>query len=240
MEGQMSLFSDERADTPVEASSEGLRVVKMSFIQGEITSWEDLFSGYQTLRAITYSSGIGFISRLIKKFEDAEIIFGCEQVMSYSLNEIMAFQTKVLERIQTGKNKQALIDRISDGTLRMRVTRTKLSHEKIYLLSSEDGRKRVVMGSANMSYQAFSGIQRENIAYLDGDEAYDWYYDIYCSLRDDCTDEITAKALGVSIEKTAVDELPISQTVKVKKPRRSVIIDYVSWGFLILTFNIKV
>ena len=213
MEGQMSLFSDERADIPVEASSEGLRVVKMSFIQGEITSWENLFSGYQTLRAITYSSGIGFISRLIKKFEDAEIIFGCEQVMSYSLNEIMAFQTKVLERIQTGKNKQALIDRISDGTLRMRVTRTKLSHEKIYLLSSEDGRKRVIMGSANMSYQAFSGIQRENIAYLDGDEAYDWYYDIYCSLRDDCTDEITAKALGVSIEKTAVDEVPISQTV---------------------------
>ena len=217
MEGQMSLFSDERADTPVDASAEGLRVVKMSFIQGEVTSWEDLFSGYQTLRAITYSSGIGFISRLIKKFEDAEIIFGCEQVMSYSLNEIMAFQTKVLERIQTGKNQQALIDRISDGTLRMRVTRTKLSHEKIYLLSSEDGRKRVIMGSANMSYQAFSGIQRENIAYLDGDEAYDWYYDIYCSLRDDCTDEITAKALGVSIEKTAVDELPISQTVKVKK-----------------------
>ena len=46
-------------------------------------------------------------------------------------------------------------------------------HEKLYLLSASDGRKRVVLGSANLSYQAFSGIQRENICYIDGEEIFD-------------------------------------------------------------------
>lgn len=150
-------------------------------------------------------------------FDSAEIIFGCEQVMSYTLNEIMAFQTKVIEKIRSGKTKDKLIERINSGTLKMYVANKKLSHEKIYLLSSDDGRKRVIMGSANMSYNAFGGLQRENISFIDGEEAYDWYMDIYQSLRQDSTDEITAKALLVADGGENLDELPISQTVKIKK-----------------------
>lgn len=116
-----------------------------------------------------------------------------------------------------GKTKDELIARINDGTLKMCVARKKLSHEKIYLLSSDDGRKRVVFGSANMSYNAFGGLQRENISYIDGEDAYDWYMGIYQSLRQDCTDDITAKALLVANGGDNLDELPISQTIKVKK-----------------------
>ena len=119
-------------------------------------------------------------------FTDAEIIFGCDEVISYSLQEIMAYQYKTIERMRetAGRMKLDLISRIEAETLRFYVARSVLSHEKIYLLSAKDGRKRVIMGSANLSFSAFGGKQRENICYLDGDRAYDWYWDQYCQLRE--------------------------------------------------------
>ena len=214
---QISLFGVEQQANLSETVSNKLSVTKLEFVEGMYLSWKELFSGYNELHAITYSSGVGFIGRLVEMFDSAEIIFGCEQVMSYTLDEIMAFQTKIIEKVRSGKAKDMLIDRINAGTLKMYVAIKKLSHEKIYLLASDDGRKRVIMGSANMSYNAFGGLQRENISFIDGEEAYDWYMDIYRSLRQDSTDEITAKALLVADGEENLDELPIAQTVKVKK-----------------------
>ena len=216
-EEQISLFSEEQQTNFAENVSNKLAVTKLDFVEGMYLSWQELFTGYNELHAITYSSGVGFIGRLVEMFDSAEIIFGCEQVMSYTLNEIMAFQTKVIEKIRSGKTKDKLIERINSGTLKMYVANKKLSHEKIYLLSSDDGRKRVIMGSANMSYNAFGGLQRENISFIDGEEAYDWYMDIYQLLRQNSTDEITVKALLVADGGENLDELPISQTVKIKK-----------------------
>ena len=142
-----------------------LDVVKMEFAGAETLSWQELFSGFDSLHAITYSSGIDFVYQLIGLFEDAEILFGCDEVISYSLQEVMAYQCKMVERMRqtASKIKLDLLSRIEDGTLRLFVARSVLSHEKIYLLSSKDGRKRVVMGSAYMSRSAFGGFQRENI-----------------------------------------------------------------------------
>ena len=216
-EEQIGLFGEEQQTNFAENVSNKLAVTKLDFVEGMYLSWQELFSSYNELYAITYSSGVGFISRLVEMFGRAEIIFGCEQVMSYNLQEIMAFQTTLIDKIRSGKMKDALIERINSEKLKMYVANKKLSHEKIYLLSSDDGRKRVIMGSANMSYNAFGGLQRENISFIDGEEAYDWYMDIYQSLRQDSTDEITAKALLVADGEENLDELPISQTVKVKK-----------------------
>ena len=212
---QLSLF-DENEDNNT-AHLGNLNVVHLEFLEGHSTSWQELFTGYDELHAITYSSGIGFIAKLINLFENAEIIFGCEQVISYAVNEVMAFQTALIERVRLSKSKDILIDRIKNGTLKLLVTHGKLSHEKIYLLSSKDGKKRVIMGSANMSEQAFSGHQRENISYIDGEEAYEWYMSIYETLREDCTDNITEKAILFSDDCDGLDTLPISQAVKIKK-----------------------
>lgn len=77
-----------------------LDVVKMEYVGCESMTWEDLFSGFDSLHAITYSSGIDFVYKLLDLFDEAEIIFGCQEVMSYSLQEIMAFQDKTLERMR--------------------------------------------------------------------------------------------------------------------------------------------
>lgn len=196
-----------------------LDVVKLEFSGAETTSWQELFSGFDTLHAITYSSGIGFVYQLLDLFQNAEILFGCDEVISYSLQEVMAYQCKTIERMRetAGKMKLDLVSRIEAGTLRFYVARTVLSHEKIYLLSAEDGRKRVVMGSANLSFSAFGGRQRENICYLDGDRAYEWYWDCYCRLREDCTDQIAKEALLTADDGENLEELPIARTIRTKK-----------------------
>ena len=175
----LSLFNleDSEQEQMPQDNSGNLDVAKMEFVEAETLSWKELFSGFDTLQAITFSSGIGFVYQLLEMFEKAEVVFGCDEVISYSLQEIMAYQCKTIERLResASKRKIDLVARIEEGTLRFFVARNVLSHEKIYLLSAEDGRKRVVMGSANMSFAAFGGKQRENISYIDGGKAYDWY-----------------------------------------------------------------
>ncbi len=217
-EENYSLFD---ADTTTQKTTNRrkLDVVKLNYDHAESVSWQQLFSGYQHLRAITFSSGINFTYKLLEMFETAEIIFGCEGVMSYTLQEVMAYQDKLIERIRTNTSgeRERLISRIDDGSVHFFVARNRLSHEKIYLLSSDSGEKRVVMGSANMSYQAFGGMQRENICYIDGEAAYDWYSDVFDSLKRDSTDEITRKALDIADLEDNIDELPIAGTIKANK-----------------------
>ena len=160
-----------------EALSPKLDVVKLSYISAEAMTWRELFKDYDELHAITFSSGINFMYAVLEMFQKVELIFGNEMVMSNSLQDIMAYQSNLLDRIRSeaGDRKQKLLDRIDDETVRLYVARQQLSHEKIYLLKAADGRKRVIMGSANMSYNAFSGKQRENISCIDDEGAYDWY-----------------------------------------------------------------
>lgn len=210
----------EDAQGQMEMSQSGnLDVVKMKFSGVETMSWQDLFSGFDTLYAITYSSGIDFVYRLLDLFVEAEIIFGCDEVISYSLQEVMAYQCKMVERIRetASKTKINLVSRIDQGTLRLYVAHSVLSHEKIYLLSAADGRKRVIMGSANLSYAAFGGRQRENICYMDDEDAYNWYWECYCQLRDESTDQIAKESLLFADDGENLDKLPIAKTVQIKK-----------------------
>ena len=80
----MSLFDQQENN----ASSGMLDVVKMNFEEAERMTWKELFLGFDEMHAITYSSGIGFVYKLLNMFEKAEIIFGCDEVMSFQLQEI--------------------------------------------------------------------------------------------------------------------------------------------------------
>lgn len=205
--------------TELQTGSNKIDVVKMDFAGVEAMTWQELFTGFDTLHAITFSSGLQFVMKLLEMFQNAEIIFGCEAVMSFSLQEIMAYQNKLLERLRNNMSaaKSILLDRIDAGEVLIFVAREQLSHEKIYLLSAEDGRKRVIMGSANMSYNAFSGKQRENICFIDGDEAYNWYYDVFLSLRENSTDEISHSALVMADLEDNIEELPIARTIRLQR-----------------------
>ena len=217
MEDNISLF--EEIESPKSNIGSKLEVVKLQYDHVESMTWQELFSGYDQLLAITYSSGINFIYKVLELFENAQIIFGCEEVMTYSLQEIMAFQNKVIERIREkeSNSKEALISRIEEGNVHFFVARSQLSHEKIYLLSSKGGKKRVILGSANMSFNAFGGAQRENICCLDDERAYEWYFDVFESLKRNSSDEISQKAILQANTEENIDDLPVSETIKAKK-----------------------
>lgn len=215
-----SLFEMPSAETSAQKpSGTKLDVVEMRFAGANQLSWQELFTGFDELHAITFSSGIGFIYQLLDRFQRAEIIFGCEEVMAYSLQEVMAYQCELVERMRNtaSKMKLDLISRIENNSLRFYVARNMLSHEKLYLLSAKDGRKRVVMGSANMSFSAFGGRQRENICYLDDPAAYDWYLGCYETLRESSTDQIGKDALLSADTADNLDKIPIANTVRQQK-----------------------
>lgn len=199
--------------------SNRIDVVKMDFLEAETVSWRELFQGFQKLHAITYSSGIGFICDLLDLFEYSEIIFGNQDVMSYQMQEILAFQLKTIEWIKEASNKMQinLISKIENRNLELFVSREQLSHEKIYLLESVDGRKRTIFGSANMSRAAFNGFQRENIGYIDGEKAFTWYMESFKRLKENCSDNITTVALAVANDNENADEIPVFKTVTIKK-----------------------
>lgn len=214
----LSLFELDDAQEPLE-SNHRLDVVKMEYLGAESVNWQELFSGFDKLYAITFSSGLNFVYRLLDMFEYSEVIFGCESVISYSMSEIIAYQNNLIEKMRekATESKINLLDKIDSGKSKFYVTHNKISHEKIYLLEANDGRKRVITGSANMSYNAFGGKQRENICYIDGERAYEWYKDIFESLKESSTDEITYKAMDIADIGENIDSLPIAETVKAKK-----------------------
>ncbi len=220
-----NLFSDQlnngqiTLETVKPFSNGNIDVIKMEFLEAETMSWRSLFEGFDKLYAITYSSGIGFVCELLDLFTYSEIIFGSEEVLSFSMQEVMAYQLKTIERIRQNmsKMKMDLISKVDNETLKMYVARKKISHEKIYLLEANDGRKRTVFGSANMSQAAFVGFQRENIGYIDGDKAFDWYIDSFENFKLDCSDQITTSALTIADDDENIEEIPVMKTVKVKK-----------------------
>jgi len=52
---------------------------------------------------------------------------------------------------------------------------------------------------------------------MDGDRAFDWYYGCFEQLRENSSDDITAKALTVADDAENIEEIPIAQTVKLQK-----------------------
>ncbi|MBQ2938830.1 MAG: phospholipase D family protein [Clostridia bacterium] len=216
-EYNLSLFDTDEIQEHFDSNK--LDVVKMEYVGAETVEWKELFDGFDKLRAITFSSGINFVYKLLDMFEYSEVIFGCESVISYNMSEIIAYQNNLIERMRekATQSKINLLDKIDSGKTKFYVARKQISHEKIYLLEANDGRKRVVMGSANMSYNAFGGRQRENICYIDGEQAYEWYKDVFDSLKENSTDEITYKAIDIANITDNIDNLPIAETVKVKK-----------------------
>lgn len=214
----LSFFETDNIQEQFESSNK-LDVVKMEYLCAETIEWKDLFYGFDKLHAITFSSGVNFVYRLLDMFEYSEIIFGCENVISYNMSEIIAYQNNLIEKMRenASKHKLTLLDKIDIGKVKFYVARKQISHEKIYLLEASDGRKRVIMGSANMSYNAFGGKQRENICYIDGEQAYSWYMDVYESLKEDSVDEISHKAMSIANIDENIDKLPIAETVKSKK-----------------------
>lgn len=221
MNEQMSLFDLEPEQKEI-VESGTLSIVRANFKDVEKVNWKDLFSGYSELYGITFSSGIPFMEKVFNEFRHIEMIFGCEGVMNSDIAAIISTQIKTVENLVKSKSTLRIAERIADGSIDIRVSRDTKSHEKIFILKADDGKVRVITGSANMSASAFLGIQRENIIVFDDMEAYEYYKERFDDFKEVCSDSVTEKVMLATNEdidyiRDNISEVPILQTVEQKK-----------------------
>lgn len=195
-----------------------LHVAKASFDRVEPFSLE-LFRGYSSLRALTYSVSIPMITRMMQEigFDELEVIFGHAGLINRTVEDVLSFQHVIddlqNEALVTGLDddkRRALFDSVAAGETRFYVVKdAAIAHAKIYLLEdAETHRRRVVVGSANLSEQGFSGKQAETLlAFDDDDAAWKHYSAQYEAVRDTATSRLDLRAQQL----TGIDlaEIPV-------------------------------
>jgi hypothetical protein len=189
------MAADLFADAGLRPAAKPLTVFRAQLIGHEHATWEELFAGFTELKAITFSSSIEFLLRLADRLDDAEIVFGSENILSkehlalaqashavaaYGFAEALADHKALTEALAQllGRSGRSLLERVVAGSLRFRLLRGRPSHEKLYLLAGPAG-TRVITGSANLSLAAFEGRQQEIYITFDGGQAwalFDGYY----------------------------------------------------------------
>ena len=206
----------------------GLRVVRANFAGERKFGW-DLFEGYDSLRVLTYSASTSAIVRMLDNysFETFECVFGYEGTLR-EIKSILAFQKVVVGDTRAAimglKDERhiRILERVHAGQAHFRVLRKSIAHAKLYLLAGSDGRRRVVIGSANLSEQAFSGNQSETLVVFDNDEAaWSHYKRMFDAIRDSASDEIPlpeARIVSAEIEVCDTPILSNAGTVVIEAP----------------------
>ena len=189
--------SDLFGGSAVRPAAKPLTVFRAELIGSALASWEELFDGYTSLKAITFSSSVELLLRLADRLEDMEVVFGSESILSkehlalaqasqaiqaYGFADALIDQKALVEALSRllGRSGTRLLDRVATGTLRFRLLRGRPSHEKLYILSGPAG-YRVLTGSANLSLAAFEGRQHDIDVAFDGEAAWQLFGGYYAA-----------------------------------------------------------
>lgn len=146
----------------------GIDVLCSRFIESRSMDYKQLFGGFDHLHVITFSYGLGFLSAISELFKDVEVVLGSTVTIRPDIIDVAMHQCRDMQRLSRQKK---LVKRVKEGSVSIYFNTRRMSHEKLYLLSSDDGRCRVVIGSANLSKRAFTGGQAEEIVCFDNDAA---------------------------------------------------------------------
>ncbi len=193
----------------------GLRVVNARFLNEQKFSWE-LFKGYDSLRVLTYSASVNAIVRMLDHYEftSFECIFGYEGVLR-DIKDVLSLQKTVIEATRAAimglkDERQAyILEQVGVGRAHFYVVRKHIAHAKLYLLSSESGRTRIIIGSANLSERAFSGVQSETlVAFDDDEEAWRHYNHMFDKIKGSASDEISLPSGRISKVHIEISETP--------------------------------
>ena len=198
----------------------GLRVVHATFVKEQKFDW-DLFRGYDRLRVLTYSASVNAIVRMLDQysFSHFECVFGCEHTLR-DIKTILAFQQVVVGDTRAAimgledERHLRILEKVHSAQAYFRVLRKSIAHAKLYLLSGPGDRNRVVVGSANLSEQAFSGKQSETLVVFDDDSAaWEHYNRMYDAIRDSASDEIPLPEDMITAAQIEVSDTPVMSDV---------------------------
>ena len=214
-EHQPLLFEDSESTTRrpalnvVHARAEAVQAFDLSY-----------FAGFARMRALTYTSSIPMIAGLLAEhdFDDFECVFGHGGILSREVEDALAFQSVVREKLAGGilalksdSRRTAIHEAQVKGKLRFHVVKDSIAHAKIYLLEGGTGEvaRRVVVGSANLSERAFSGRQAETLVVFDDDEtAWEHYASQYQAVREASSSRVALPRQALPTERVRIEETP--------------------------------
>lgn len=185
---------------------------------------EEIFDSkkYNSIKAVTFSLDSSFTNKYLSGFENVNLIIGIPDA-DVQLRGLEAFRNiidankKMLKREHitffeslSRENQENVLERKWE----IKVPLKSSIHCKFYLLESET-EKRLIIGSANLSNQAFSekSSQYENIVIFDNDDSiFENYNEYFEFLKEECMDFIPnlfvkkTKKIKILNEKNATDE----------------------------------
>jgi hypothetical protein len=159
----------------------------------EYLFFDELFSDEFThLHAITYVASPTFFLKHTQKYKEVHLILGINNPDHHQemLNHIADIESRIsLWKSLTPEQQE----RFQNEQYSIRFPRHKeVVHSKIYLLSNpETGGKRVIVGSANFSHNAFiKPKQYEEIIVEDSEQAYDTFMERFQEIKERSIDYI--------------------------------------------------
>ena len=158
----------------------------------------DVFARYSHIRILTYSSSVQMLHTVLERFAEShvECVLGYSRVVN-NMASIIALQTAALEEVHGAfrslpeSSRDAVLERVREERLQVRVVEGHVSHAKIFLLSDGPGGDRCVLtGSANFSTSALLGDQHEVLIRFRDERAWEHFEHEYLKVRDHASAEI--------------------------------------------------
>lgn len=221
MEGQLNLF-DKFIETECDISKEDVKerkeelkyevkCYKTELKSVENKTVENLFSGFDSIKVITFSYDLKFINSIMKNFKYGEIILGADFMVEKD-GKLNNFLAEVLANTYEAglymTKYEKLVKMIRDGSLLLRSPKAIMDHRKIYLLKADDGRTRVIKGSANLTGAAWNGDHMEFYEYDDTLFCYEKYLEDFENTWNNSEDipfsVVSSKKAGDKIEGNAI------------------------------------
>lgn len=231
--GQIKFIN--KGDASEKASTKH-KIYHVEFKEISYKDVEELFFGFNEIRAITFSYDIKFISKIMKMFDYGEIILGGRfmtrrdselhklRAEAYLLAENMTLSEMATDAVRKEKD---LVKMMSEGALLIRSPKYIIDHRKIYLLKADDGRTRVLKGSANFTSGAWSGDQLEAYEVDDTYEGYEVYledFETAWRLSDDIPEDVVGSVKTDNPEKdipVIKEALKTQNTIVLEEPKDS-------------------
>ena len=182
-----------------------LDVVQATFMSNKPMTYPELFEGFDTLKAITWSSSLPFIERILDDFTHISIIIGDSDDPRVAPTDLLEIANAQMLVTRFATKHPRLAEAVRTGKLEIRFKKTVMTHEKLYLLESKDNRHRVLLGSGNLSGAAFTGKQGETFICFEDDAAYANRLTHFERVAQDSDIDVIDHAVIVAVDKAGDD-----------------------------------
>ena len=201
---EKDLFSTVRVKP--KRKSDTKRVIRIDSCVLEEIPPLSLFEGFNSFKAVTFSSSLSMLTELLEKgYKDIKLLISLPEDFK---------ETKELELLKFFKeNGNELNRNLLNGlnNIDFSVKYLPKSHSKVYILSSETGKRRLILGSLNLSKIAWEGKQNEEVTYTDKEDLIEYYDSLFNKLFLSAREIVSNKTLKKVLDKKGMKNVVINE-----------------------------